>query len=498
MQIFKVERNDPCLCGSGRKYKKCCLSRVENAARLLQKAVGQGITPAGRQILFALALICGLNIREDAVSPDPERLGRLLREVWDEEDEVASTETGIVLVGSKFMELLREKQQLKQLRLPVDLLQEIEEVTKANEDEAGEFLLGVMAMLNKSRGFIFDAFYNIADSLYDDPYSDAELKTLLSGLGWLVDDASRYIFTKSVIQVTLQELEEAEEQVKAILEDPEMSDMARDQQILELVSRYRNYGEYVYARLISRGRSFLYAVKDGKIKLNLPFYAMAQGFYGFAGRILGCLPQIMGEVLSGALHEALGETLDETETLSEIPLGETSREGDAFGFFYDYQDLSEILWEGKESEYFLPVLIQKLLGGEIDTGEDKELAEGRDALAMALRLGILLDKTNLIEVFYLTALNEFIRNLQGGQHLTGTAVSNLEDLFDEQVMARYVEGLKKEGKEKEADYVWEQFKLFSPRLREQYEAVSNSWERLIQQRSMEEVAREVAREGKGS
>lgn len=23
----KVERNDPCLCGSGKKYKKCCMNR---------------------------------------------------------------------------------------------------------------------------------------------------------------------------------------------------------------------------------------------------------------------------------------------------------------------------------------------------------------------------------------------------------------------------------------------------------------------------------------
>jgi uncharacterized protein YchJ len=29
----KVGRNDPCPCGSGQKFKKCCLWRVESAKR---------------------------------------------------------------------------------------------------------------------------------------------------------------------------------------------------------------------------------------------------------------------------------------------------------------------------------------------------------------------------------------------------------------------------------------------------------------------------------
>ncbi|NYZ69629.1 SEC-C domain-containing protein [Endozoicomonas sp. SM1973] len=26
----KIKRNDPCLCGSGKKYKKCCLIKIES------------------------------------------------------------------------------------------------------------------------------------------------------------------------------------------------------------------------------------------------------------------------------------------------------------------------------------------------------------------------------------------------------------------------------------------------------------------------------------
>lgn len=34
---MEVARNDPCPCGSGKKYKKCCLSRDQGPPRKLQQ-----------------------------------------------------------------------------------------------------------------------------------------------------------------------------------------------------------------------------------------------------------------------------------------------------------------------------------------------------------------------------------------------------------------------------------------------------------------------------
>jgi hypothetical protein len=44
---FRVSRNDPCPCGSHRKYKRCCLPRLETpqaqaALRLYERAYGPG------------------------------------------------------------------------------------------------------------------------------------------------------------------------------------------------------------------------------------------------------------------------------------------------------------------------------------------------------------------------------------------------------------------------------------------------------------------------
>src|SRR5277367_4096398 len=43
--MAKIGRNDPCACGSGKKYKKCCMARDE-AAALAARAVQPAVAPA--------------------------------------------------------------------------------------------------------------------------------------------------------------------------------------------------------------------------------------------------------------------------------------------------------------------------------------------------------------------------------------------------------------------------------------------------------------------
>lgn len=67
---MKVGRNDPCPCGSGQKYKKCCLGNTESSAmdikasyskkykiRLKEKRDVDGIRAAGRLVLETLDLV---------------------------------------------------------------------------------------------------------------------------------------------------------------------------------------------------------------------------------------------------------------------------------------------------------------------------------------------------------------------------------------------------------------------------------------------------------
>jgi hypothetical protein len=70
---MKIGRNDPCPCGSGKKYKNCCLTK-KSATPLSQVLLG---------ILFALIVIGGLIGLFTAMRSDgaPSGAGR----VWSEE-----------------------------------------------------------------------------------------------------------------------------------------------------------------------------------------------------------------------------------------------------------------------------------------------------------------------------------------------------------------------------------------------------------------------------
>jgi len=41
----KIGRNDPCPCGSGLKYKKCCMNRIYRDARLEKQVEEAGNSP---------------------------------------------------------------------------------------------------------------------------------------------------------------------------------------------------------------------------------------------------------------------------------------------------------------------------------------------------------------------------------------------------------------------------------------------------------------------
>jgi tetratricopeptide (TPR) repeat protein len=43
--LSKVGRNDPCPCGSGKKYKKCCMAKDEERSREALSGVGEEIPP---------------------------------------------------------------------------------------------------------------------------------------------------------------------------------------------------------------------------------------------------------------------------------------------------------------------------------------------------------------------------------------------------------------------------------------------------------------------
>src|SRR5215210_7573717 len=76
-RLMKVGRNDPCPCGSGKKYKKCCLAKDEAAAR--QPYAQQ--TATQREVAGAFDLP---PLPEPPPPPPPDPLDQARGELWEE------------------------------------------------------------------------------------------------------------------------------------------------------------------------------------------------------------------------------------------------------------------------------------------------------------------------------------------------------------------------------------------------------------------------------
>lgn len=58
---MKIGRNDPCICGSGKKYKQCCLNNTKPPKGILRRALNFGSTdPFAARIIFQMCKIRNL------------------------------------------------------------------------------------------------------------------------------------------------------------------------------------------------------------------------------------------------------------------------------------------------------------------------------------------------------------------------------------------------------------------------------------------------------
>ncbi len=91
----KIGRNDPCPCGSGKKYKKCCLPTTGPGLAIDQAPLPEEIV-IQQQELGKKHLICGVTIDVEPKYKDAASGERCRAVLWKDED-----------VGSKFQEFLQ-------------------------------------------------------------------------------------------------------------------------------------------------------------------------------------------------------------------------------------------------------------------------------------------------------------------------------------------------------------------------------------------------------
>jgi hypothetical protein len=81
VDMAKIGRNDPCLCGSGKKYKRCCLGKVE------ESPLPASEPSRDDDELWTKSDVDELDEDDDWLDPEPDSTGPVWSEAWGRESE---------------------------------------------------------------------------------------------------------------------------------------------------------------------------------------------------------------------------------------------------------------------------------------------------------------------------------------------------------------------------------------------------------------------------
>ena len=135
-EMLKLQRNDPCPCSSGKKYKKCCLQQVEELEKQWQEEGYPWFTPEFRQ---ALAMVGGLaqQYKEEGKEQAgvyyrlKEGLDELGEKFFEKQSEIKAVDEYISHLMKVFHDLLTKNPFYQEMRL--SLKQGMEVLRRANK-----------------------------------------------------------------------------------------------------------------------------------------------------------------------------------------------------------------------------------------------------------------------------------------------------------------------------------------------------------------------------
>ncbi|KUK09981.1 MAG: hypothetical protein XD50_1725 [Clostridia bacterium 41_269] len=295
---FHFERNEPCPCMSGRKYKKCCISRLENYYQRF-KILREWLEP---EFAEALAAVCGLPAEENEHVPEvaeiDEALELIERGFWEEEDEENSFDF-IYNTLIDFINMLASDGNFRHIRFGMkeieDFMSFLDAKIETLEKEPGEDELEVLfrkAMeewLPKviSEEDSEDLAWAIFEGLRKRKYPLNERTALVTAfmvclqskkpLDNPIWEAIVRVSLDEVIKIQkeLERLKDEKEGGRKIEEDREV--VAAATEIEHLIEKYPLLREDVSNRILSMAEPALKAIGINKINFELPAYAVLGG-----------------------------------------------------------------------------------------------------------------------------------------------------------------------------------------------------------------------------
>ncbi|WP_422445453.1 SEC-C domain-containing protein [Thermoanaerobacterium sp. DL9XJH110] len=418
-EVFNVERNDECVCGSGKKYKKCCLPKVEKIQSSLMKAIeGEGgVTAEGREFLRIISIMYGIDLDMDESEADTERLSRIILQAWEEEEQILTGST------EEFMEavekILRDKPEMKSVRIPGFLLVDMD--TDADDDEMEDIMNEIVDSLS-----IEEYLIDVAYSLRTGEYTDEEIKIVFHwiSLGLLAGFARGFMLP--ILHVSLREIDEAQEKLEKIFDGKDELNQDEMDELSRINAEYPVFAEYMGARAMRDVQDDLNDIMDGELSFRFPFYTI----YAFYLKFFAATVKMFGDVIKG-------NVLDNSDNI--------------LNYFSDAAD--EFLQEDVIFEKVYDCIYNTLAEAEKNT--DDETLKAKLSKVLDFFSFFTYEQFFAIKTIFLNSLYGYFSSLPQPADDSGITVKSIDDLSNPEFFEQYVSYLESRGLKKEVDYIKE-------------------------------------------
>jgi len=314
-KIFDIDRNDECICGSGKKYKKCCLPNIEKIEKNLLREIEKEdvFLPYDYEFIRILSVMYGIKLDSKNEAVNVEKLKVLLieslrerkqqLEELNEENEDEITEE----LFRKIVSIFRKNEGLKDLRVPVTFIMNLD---LDNEEEMERVLDKI-----SNTSFLENYLLNLAYSLRTEKFTEEEMKNIFIWLSIAFIDKTYKIFTTPILEATEFDLIDGEDELEKVLNDAEKlpQDLV-NKKVMEIFYKYPIFAEYLSANMFMEMGDDLNYILDPEMEIEIPFYA----FYVFYLKFLTKAAELFKkknteqqELFDSIFDEVIDEIFDE-------------------------------------------------------------------------------------------------------------------------------------------------------------------------------------------
>jgi len=255
MKIFDISRNDDCICGSGKKYKKCCMNNIEEIKKNLTNSLSNEVNLFSDDLEFIkiVSILYGTNLSEKNKSFKTDKIVKLILETFETEDNY--TNDDYVQFLRKMTRNIAEDERLKKVRVPGDFLKDTE---IGNELDVDNLLKEIV-----EENLVEEIFLNIAFELQNFNFNEKEIKDLFLLIRVSILDEYNTL-VKMVTGATMIEIAKALEEIHAINSNKTMD------KIFDIASKYPSFNEYLSSKMFDAiTDDFAYVLDE---HIDIPFF----------------------------------------------------------------------------------------------------------------------------------------------------------------------------------------------------------------------------------